>query len=368
MADPHRESLLARVRQAQRSARLPAVDAPDPPPSSLESAAPDSWRERFLQELEILGVTTHVAKTEQALQQVVAELVAGRRLLIWDPARLPYGLASVLEPGSWIDATAPRAEKERAEDGVTAVDAAIAETGSLVLLSAASAPRTASLLPPVHLAVVRASDVVPTLGWYLERKKDWLEFNLKYEDAVPDHWGWSRDSDQAPSPPTSLDYDKPVVNVTWEQARDFCRHYLAELPGCEGARLPTSYEWEKAARGARDARIYPWGSSFLTPRGYIRCNSRAALYGAPVSVLIFADRDVSPYGVVGMGGNVAEFVNAAELEVYLVPGYRGGDYDSDEFDVRIHLDSTTQGRSDVTFAFVGFRAVRPLSGEKEEGR
>jgi len=52
---------------------------------------------------------------------------------------------------------------ERADASVTGVDAALAETGTLVLHSRPGNERGLSLLPPVHVAVVRESDIVPDL-------------------------------------------------------------------------------------------------------------------------------------------------------------------------------------------------------------
>jgi L-lactate dehydrogenase complex protein LldG len=47
--------------------------------------------------------------------------------------------------------------------GLTDVQAAIAETGSLVCTSGPDHRRGLSLVPPVHLAIVRRSDIVPDL-------------------------------------------------------------------------------------------------------------------------------------------------------------------------------------------------------------
>lgn len=52
----------------------------------------------------------------------------------------------------------------RADLGITGVDWMIAETATAVLVSRKGAPRMASLLPPVHVAVAEASQVVPELG------------------------------------------------------------------------------------------------------------------------------------------------------------------------------------------------------------
>ena len=57
-----------------------------------------------------------------------------------------------------------RAALIAAEIGITTVDCAIAATGSLVISAAKTRPRSLSLLPTVHIAVLFASQIRASLG------------------------------------------------------------------------------------------------------------------------------------------------------------------------------------------------------------
>lgn len=62
----------------------------------------------------------------------------------------------------------------------------------------------------------------------------------------------------ADQPPSGRD-DHPVVLVTFEDAREYCR-WLSARTG-RPFRLPTEAEWERAARGGLDRKTYPWGDT-----------------------------------------------------------------------------------------------------------
>jgi hypothetical protein len=97
--------------------------------------------------------------------------------------------------------------------------------------------------------------------------------------------------------PAYTDYEaqnRPVVGVTYDQAREYCNFMNGDLP--------TEAQWEKAARG-EDARIYPWGEQAPS------CD--LLNFGTCVE----ASSDVtdrangaSPYGALDMAGNVYEWV------------------------------------------------------------
>jgi len=108
--------------------------------------------------------------------------------------------------------------------------------------------------------------------------------------------------------------NQPVRDVTWEEAVGYC-DWLANETG-RPFRLPTEEEWEKAARGT-DGRLFPWGDSY----GYTRANVWEGGVAAPTPVGVYPD-GVSPYGVLDMAGNVAEWT-ASFIGTY--PGSAGSE-------------------------------------------
>jgi formylglycine-generating enzyme required for sulfatase activity len=52
---------------------------------------------------------------------------------------------------------------------------------------------------------------------------------------------------------------QPVVGVSWFEATEHCA-WLRSVTG-RGYRLPTEAEWERAARGDVESKLYPWGDA-----------------------------------------------------------------------------------------------------------
>jgi gamma-glutamyl hercynylcysteine S-oxide synthase len=105
--------------------------------------------------------------------------------------------------------------------------------------------------------------------------------------------------------------DQPVVHVSWFEADAFARAY--------GGRLPTEAEWEKAATWDQEtgtARRYPWGDEPWTPE-------RANLDHAALGPLPVGEAGASPYGALGMVGDVWEWTSSA-FGGY--PGFRAYPY------------------------------------------
>jgi L-lactate dehydrogenase complex protein LldG len=162
-----REEILKRVRDAQRTGYVPLEKSV----TIASRASAEPLLERFLRELKMLGVDYYVEQTAADVQTRVAALVEGRVVFSWDPDRLPCDAGKVFS-GGLVTGRSSRAEQATAEIGVTGCHAAIAETGSLALLAGPGTPRAASLLPPVHVCIVKRGDLMMTMGEFFSARAD----------------------------------------------------------------------------------------------------------------------------------------------------------------------------------------------------
>lgn len=100
--------------------------------------------------LKARGVAETVAWSDAALAGLDLAGAAGAAGIAWHAANPE------------ADASLYREAAARAGAGVTGAAWAVAETGTLALLSGPGRPRSASLLPPVHIALVWAHQIVAT--------------------------------------------------------------------------------------------------------------------------------------------------------------------------------------------------------------
>jgi formylglycine-generating enzyme required for sulfatase activity len=95
--------------------------------------------------------------------------------------------------------------------------------------------------------------------------------------------------------------DYPLVGVRWDEACAYCA-WLDK-------RLPTEAEWERAAKGNEDNRLWPWGNTFLqgisgtTRHANVDGIADGWLYTSPAG---YYPTGISPTGCYDMAGNCNE--------------------------------------------------------------
>ena len=125
------------------------------PPGSM-----DAEIEAFLNEVKKLSGVGRIllpSEVDSELKALVEEQDI-RRGTVWETPHLrQLGIAEILNSFG-VELVSPHADKHEmatCDLGVTEADFLLPETGTLVLQSSAGKPRAVSLLPRVHLAIVR---------------------------------------------------------------------------------------------------------------------------------------------------------------------------------------------------------------------
>ena len=176
MAGLMREEFLRRVRRATARKIPPHAHDASPPEGQPGRMEPmDSLAETFAGQAEAAGMHVHRVSDLAEARAAVAELIrqaGAKAVLTWPTAPIDeLGLDEVLSDDGiaverW-DASLPAEERKAnafaMDCGVTGVDYAVAETGSLVVCSSPERGRSVSLLGNVHIALVHEEQIVPDL-------------------------------------------------------------------------------------------------------------------------------------------------------------------------------------------------------------
>jgi L-lactate dehydrogenase complex protein LldG len=180
------EKFLNRLKNSLRHTHLPAA-SPEHPGAfqgyTFQADAPlERLIESFKQELEALSGYVHLLEDSESVISVILEILQkhqAQQILAWDEAglELPWLRSALIEAGITIADSRIAAEAEERKANMSALDGVrvgltgaqggLADTGTLALVSGPGRGRLASLLPPVHIALLPTHRLYPALPAFL---------------------------------------------------------------------------------------------------------------------------------------------------------------------------------------------------------
>lgn len=144
-------------------------DGPVNTPAAKLVFSQDELIENFRGNLELLGahfvLVSSEAEATDHMKSVIEKLGA-KQIAISDSA-LVNRLVGEISAVDFVE-NAPTEFLFECDLGITSAQYAIAETGTLVLESEQESHRLTSLVPPVHMCILKASSIRQTLGEILE--------------------------------------------------------------------------------------------------------------------------------------------------------------------------------------------------------
>ncbi|MGB1288159.1 MAG: LutC/YkgG family protein [Aggregatilineales bacterium] len=170
-----RQKILGKLRATQRPFEDVETPAQHYHMTPKTSKSDDELLTQFADEAQKLGCYIYpVSDENEALEQLMELIGDDNSILKWDDEHIPLQqLPEWLKNG---DIKQANSQDASVRIGVTGVDAALAATGSLILHSGYGKARGASLLPPVHVAVLQKQQIVADLEtWFAIQRDDNLE-------------------------------------------------------------------------------------------------------------------------------------------------------------------------------------------------
>ena len=161
--------------------------------------------------------------------------------------------------------------------------------------------------------------------------------------------------------------DRPVENVTWDDAQEF----IGKLNARTGRkyRLLTESEWEYVARAGTRTK-YPWGNDI--GRGNANCRSCGSRWDGKETAPVGSFR-ANGFGLYDLHGNVREWVEDCYNDNYAGAPINGSANTTGDCNMRVQrgsswyndplkLGSAYRFRGDIVYRYdiVGFRIARTL--------
>lgn len=144
------QNLCSAVREDKKMSRSTGKVFADPQLSIDQSKLQND----FIVNFKMVSGEVHLLGEKENLTEKINELIReldAQSVSFWNMKSLKS-----LEIASETDLAS-------ADIGITGADFAIADTGTLVLLSGPEQPRLTSLLPPVHMAILEKETIVPNI-------------------------------------------------------------------------------------------------------------------------------------------------------------------------------------------------------------
>ena len=178
MTDSAREQILKSIRRGINNPELSEDRIRHLPPFAPSSFQPKLLADQWREELEALtgrayGPLAPAAAIEQLID--IVNQYQPKAVIAWEDADLPLHDASmqlkqvgveVASLDNFADANI-RKQLAQIQVGVTGAIAGLADTGSIIVDSGWGRSRTASLLPPVHVALLPVSKLYPDLPTWM---------------------------------------------------------------------------------------------------------------------------------------------------------------------------------------------------------
>lgn len=169
-----RQRILEGIREGLKKSLLPEATAEAP---ALEFPGNAGGVDRFVSEFQKLsGKAFRVGTLYEAFELAIRIIVerGWKDTLIWEVLLNKNTLFRQLldKAGIKVHTVGEIRELAKVPVGITGVQAALADTGSLVLQNTPGQPSFVSLLPEVHVALLCVNDIHPNLQTYLESSDD----------------------------------------------------------------------------------------------------------------------------------------------------------------------------------------------------